>query len=103
MKDTRWLSQDAAIKNLQRNLCAVLAALAEESEVNRCPSAKGLYSFLATYRFVAAVYLQADVLPHLSCLSKLFQKEKVNFLALKYQVRIYLKHTSEVLCSIYHI
>jgi len=72
----RWLSQDAAIKNLQWN-CAVLAALAEESNVNRCPSAKGLYSFLATYRFVAAVYRQAEVLPHLSYLSKVFQKEKV--------------------------
>ncbi|CAM4671443.1 unnamed protein product [Leuciscus chuanchicus] len=88
VKDTRWLSQDAAIKNLQRNLCAVLAALAEESEVNRCPSAKELHFFLAKYRFVAAVYMQTDVLPHLSCLSKLFQKEKVNFLALKYQVPV---------------
>ncbi|CAL8341697.1 unnamed protein product [Gadus morhua 'NCC'] len=71
--------------SLQRNLGAVLSALAEESAVNRCPLAKGLYSFLATYRFVAAVYLQADVLPHLACLSKLFQKENVNFLALKHQ------------------
>ncbi|XP_054483270.1 uncharacterized protein LOC129116382 [Anoplopoma fimbria] len=74
--------------SLQRNLGAVLSALAEESEVNRCPLAKGLYSFLATYRFVAAVYLQADVLPHLACLSKLFQKENVNFLALKHQVPV---------------
>ena len=92
MKDTRWLSQHSAIMSLQRNLGAVLSALAEESAVNRCPLAKGLYSFLATYRFVAAVYLQADVLPHLACLSKLFQKENVKkFLALKHQVRFYLK------------
>ena len=91
MKDTRWLSQHSAIMSLQCNLGAVLSALAEESEVNRCPLAKGLYSFLPTYRFVATVYLKADVLPHLACLSKLFQKENVNFLALKHQVRFYLK------------
>ncbi|KAK7878246.1 hypothetical protein WMY93_031155, partial [Mugilogobius chulae] len=39
VKDTRWLSQHLAIK---------------------------LYNFCATYRFVAAVYMQADVLPHLA-------------------------------------
>ncbi|KAG7276367.1 hypothetical protein CRUP_014399 [Coryphaenoides rupestris] len=55
-----------AVANLRRNLHAVLTALAEEVEYNKCPVAKGLYSFCATYRFVAALYLQADVLPHLT-------------------------------------
>lgn len=86
VKDTRWLSQHLAITTLQRNLPAVLAALAEETEVNKCPLAKGLYGFCCTYRFVAAVYMQADVLPHLARLSKIFQKENVNFLAIKDQV-----------------
>lgn len=84
MKDTRWLSQHLAVSTLQRNLSAVLGALAEETEINKCPVAKGLYGFCSTYRFVAAVYLQADVLPHLAHLS--FQKENVNFLAIKEQV-----------------
>lgn len=84
MKDTRWLSQHLAVSTLQRNLSAVLGALAEETEINKCPVAKGLYGFCSTYRFVAAVYLQADVLPHLARLS--FQKENVNFLAIKEQV-----------------
>lgn len=83
MKDTRWLSQHKAIETLQRNLSAVLGALAE---VRKCPGAKGLYTFCATYRFVAAVYLQADVLPHLACLSKVFQKTHQNFLHIKEQV-----------------
>lgn len=83
MKDTRWLSQDQAISNLRRNLPAVLAALAKEADTKKDPVARGLYTFCATYRFVAAVYLQADVLPHLSRLSKLFQREDVNFLAIK--------------------
>ena len=56
---------------------------AEETEVQKCPVAKGLYGFCCTYRFVASVYLQADVLPHLARLSKIFQKEMVNFLAIK--------------------
>ena len=50
------------------------------------PGAKGLYTFCATYRFVAAVYLQADVLPHLTRLYKIFQKPQVNFLHIKLQV-----------------
>ncbi|XP_046907044.1 zinc finger protein 862-like isoform X3 [Hypomesus transpacificus] len=88
VKDTRWLSQHKAIETLQRNLSAVLGALAEEAEVRKCPGAKGLYTFCATYRFVAAVYLQADVLPHLACLSKIFQKAHVNFLHIKEQVPV---------------
>ncbi|KAK5900708.1 hypothetical protein CgunFtcFv8_025643 [Champsocephalus gunnari] len=88
VKDSRWLSQAMAVSNLQRNLTAVLAALAEETEHKKCPTAKGLYGFLAPYRFVASVYLQADVLPHISRLSRLFQKENVNFLALKVQVPV---------------
>ena len=83
-------------------LPAVLTALAEEVEHNKCPVAKGLYSFCATYRFVAALYLQADVLPHLARLSKVFQREDVNFLAVKDQVKLFPillrseEHTSEL-------
>ncbi|KAJ8351946.1 hypothetical protein SKAU_G00234220 [Synaphobranchus kaupii] len=75
-----------AIQNLQRNISAVLGVLAEEVEVHKCPAAKGLYSFLAAYRFIAALHLQADVLLHLARFSKVFQREDVNFLAIKGQV-----------------
>lgn len=83
VKDTWWLSQHEAVKNLLRNITAVLGALGDELETCKCPTAKGLYSFLATYRFIAAIHLQADVLPHLARLSKVFQKENVMFLAIK--------------------
>ncbi|XP_021434420.2 uncharacterized protein LOC110501292 isoform X3 [Oncorhynchus mykiss] len=79
VKDVCWLSQHLAVANLQRNLSAVLA------EVNRCPTAKGLDAVCAMYRFVAALYLQGDVLPRLTRLSKVFRKEDVNFLAIKEQ------------------
>ncbi|XP_072771810.1 zinc finger protein 862-like [Nerophis lumbriciformis] len=85
VKDTRWLSQHKAIENLQRNLPAVLA---EEAEMRRCLGARGLYTFCATYRFVAAVYPQADVLPHLASLSRVFQKADVNFLHIKEMVPV---------------
>lgn len=71
VKDTRWLSQHLAIEILQRNLTGVLAILAEETEFKQCLAANGLYTFCVTYRFVALVYLQADILPHLSYMSKI--------------------------------
>ena len=70
------------MKNLLRNITAVLDALAEEVGNRKCPTAKGLYSFLATYRFISTLHLQADVLPHLARLSKLFQKDDVMFLVI---------------------
>ncbi|XP_073718948.1 zinc finger protein 862 isoform X2 [Misgurnus anguillicaudatus] len=96
VKDTRWLSQHRAIETLQRNLSAVLGALAEEAEMRRCPGAKGLYTFCATYRFVAAVCLQADVLPHLARLSKIFQKSNVNFLHIKEQVPVTIQSLKSI-------
>ncbi len=61
----------------------MLATLAEEADTRKDPVARGLYIYCATYRFVAAVLMQADILPHLTQLSKLFQKEDVNFLAIR--------------------
>ncbi|XP_034075010.1 E3 SUMO-protein ligase KIAA1586-like [Gymnodraco acuticeps] len=97
VKDTRWLSQDLAVQNLQRNLPAVLAALAEEASTRKCPVAKGLYTFCATYRFVAALYLQADVLLHIAMLSKVFQRADVNFLHIKEQVPVTLVTLGRIL------
>ncbi|KAK5855574.1 hypothetical protein PBY51_007239 [Eleginops maclovinus] len=88
VKDTRWISQEKAISNLQRNLPAVLATLAEEAELKKDPVARGLYTYCATYRFVAAVHLQSDILPYLAQLSKLFQKEDINFMAIKNHVPV---------------
>lgn len=62
---------------------AILATLAEVADVKKDPVARGLYTYCATFRFVAAVLMQADILPHLTRLSKLFQKEDVNFLAIR--------------------
>lgn len=86
VKDACWLSQQVAISTLRHNLCAALASLAEEVEMNRCPLAKGRYTFCTTYSFVAGVYIQVGVLSHLGILSRMFQKENVNFSVIKTQV-----------------
>ncbi|XP_036001539.1 zinc finger protein 862 [Fundulus heteroclitus] len=96
VKDTRWLSQEKAIANLQRNLPAVLATLAEEADIRKDPVARGLYTYCATYRFVAAVLMQADILPHLTQLSKLFQKENVNFLAISQHVPVTIETLRQI-------
>ncbi len=56
VKDTSWLLQDTAISTLQRNMTAVLAALAKETE-KKDPGARGLYTHCAMYRFVVAIHL----------------------------------------------
>ncbi|XP_069378935.1 zinc finger protein 862-like [Paralichthys olivaceus] len=96
VKDTRWLSQEKAISNLQRNLPAILATLAEEADIKKDPVARGLYTYCATFRFVAAVLMQADILPQLTQLSKLFQKEDVNFLAIRDHVPVTIETLRQI-------
>ncbi|KAJ8353325.1 hypothetical protein SKAU_G00208920 [Synaphobranchus kaupii] len=73
------------------------AIVYEEASTRKYPVAKGLYTFCATYRFVAILYLQADVLPHISMLSKVFQKADVNFLHIKEQVPVRLATLRSIL------
>ncbi|XP_063740542.1 uncharacterized protein LOC134865072 [Eleginops maclovinus] len=67
--------------------CEYFAKL-KEAELKKDPVARGLYTYCATYRFVAAVHLQSDILPYLAQLSKLFQKEDINFMAIKNHVPV---------------
>ena len=52
--------------------------------VIKCKQAKDVHwlshenKFMKSYKFVACVYLLNDILPHLSRLSCIFQKENVN-------------------------
>ena len=77
-KQVRWLSHDNAIKALIRSLNSVLVSLDREASEKSEPTAHGLYKFMKSYKFVATPYLLSDILPHLSCLSKIFQKVNVN-------------------------
>ncbi len=78
-KDVRWLSHDKAIKAIVSSLPSLLVSLDREASEKGEPIATGLLKFMKTYKFVACAYLMSDVLPHLSRLSKIFQKENVDF------------------------
>jgi hypothetical protein len=77
-KDVRWLSHDNAIKAVIRTLPSLLVSLSREASENGEPTAHGLYKFMKCYNFIACAYLLSDILPHLSHLSRIFQKENVD-------------------------
>lgn len=77
-QDVRWLSHDNAIKALVCSLPSVLVSLDRDVSENGEPTAHGLYKIMKCNKFVATAYLLSDVLPHLSRLSKIFQKEDVD-------------------------
>ena len=77
-KDVRWLSHDMAIKAVIRTLPSLFVSLDREASENDEPTAHGLLKLMKTYKFVACAYLLSDVLPHLSRLSKVFQKQSVD-------------------------
>ena len=76
--DVCWLSHDNAIKAVIRSLPALLVSLDREASENVEPTAHGLFKFMKCYKFVATAHLLSDILPHLSCLSRIFQKEDVD-------------------------
>ena len=61
-----------------RTLPSLFVSLERESSENGEPTAHGLYNFMKCYKFVACAYLLSDILPHLSRLSRIFQKESVD-------------------------
>ena len=65
-------------KPVIRCLPSLLVSLDREASENGEPTAHGLLKFMKCYKFVASLYLLSDVLPHLSRLSRIFQKENVD-------------------------
>ena len=78
-KDVRWLSHQAAVEALRRSLVSVLTSLDREASERSEPTASGLLNFMKKYNFVAALSLFADVLPHLSKLSRTLQSSSLDF------------------------
>ena len=78
-KDVRWLSHDMAIKAIIRTHPAILMSLDHEASDRGEPTAHGLLIFMKSYKFLACAYLLSDILPHLSRLSRIFQKQNIDF------------------------
>lgn len=75
---TRWLSHDQAVASIQRTLPSLLTTLEREAAEKDDAVARGLLQALKCYKFVATLFLLSDVLPLLSKLSLIFQKEDID-------------------------
>ena len=72
---TRGLSHDKAVTAIRRTLPSLLTTLEREVDERDDAVARGLVRAIKLYKFVAMLYLLSDVLPHLSTLSLVFQRE----------------------------
>ena len=79
---TRWLSHDQAVTSIRRCLSSLLTALERAAAEDDDATARGVYNAMKTYKFVARLYLLSDVLPILTTLSLVFQKENVPLTAI---------------------
>ena len=75
----RWLSHDAAVTAFVKSLPAVITALEREATERKDPAAKSYVNRVKTFKFVACLLLLADVLPHLSHLSRKFQESNLDY------------------------
>lgn len=88
---TRWLSHDQAITAIRRTMPSLLATLEREATEKQDAVASGLVRAMKTYNFIATVYLLSDVLPHLTTLSLLFQRQSVDLSVVQPQVTATIK------------
>ena len=77
-KDHRWLSHESACQTLRCTLPSVFASLQREASERGEPMADGLYRRMANYKCMATLFLLCDVLPHICCLSRIFQRESID-------------------------
>ena len=83
---TRWLSHDQAVTAIRRTLPSLLTTLEKEVAEKNDAVARGLVHAVKSYNFVATLYLLSDVLPHLSSLNLVFQRESVDLCIVEPQV-----------------
>lgn len=74
---TRWLSFDASVKAVYNDYEALLQTLAQSQSEDAM--ALGLLKKVKTMKFLGAIYMLKDVLPVLSNLSRVFQKDSFCF------------------------
>ena len=74
---TRWLSFDASVKAVYSDYPALLHTL--NSLKDGVAASLGLFTKVKDVKFIATVYILSEVFPHLSTMSKIFQKGAVDF------------------------
>lgn len=83
---TRWLSHDQAVTTIRKTLQSLFATLEQEVADKDDAVARGLLHAMKSYNFIASVYLLSDVLPKLTALSLIFQREDVDLTVIQPQV-----------------
>ena len=76
--EVRWLSFHSAVDSMRRTMVSVMATL-EADAAEGDPSVSGLLKTMRSYNFICLTNLFTDVLGIITKLSKLFQKEVLDF------------------------
>ena len=95
------------IKALVRCLPSILVSLDSE---NGEPTAHRLLNFMKSHKFVTCLYLLSDVLPHLSCPSRIFQNDDIDLSLIQQclkttidAIKVYLHCSGPYLSKIDHV
>ena len=74
---TRWLSFDASVKAVYADYLALIHTLNGLKDGDA--TSLGLFTKVKDVKFIGTVYILSEILPHLSTMSKAFQKGAVDF------------------------
>lgn len=77
--DVRWLSFFNAVSAVRRTFKSLIVFFDEEAAEHNDPVAKGLMKQVSSYLFLAITHMLYDVLSQLTRLSKVFQKDLLEF------------------------
>ena len=77
--DVRWLSFFNAVGAVKRTFKSLIVYFDQEVAEHNDPIAKGLVTQISSYSFLAITHMLYDVLSELTRLSKIFQKESLDF------------------------
>ena len=82
----RWLSLHRAVSAIKDNWPALVLELTEEAEEGNA-QARGIVNQIQTYNFTAMTHMLCDVLPVMTKLNLVFQKEDVNLSSIRPMVQ----------------
>ncbi|XP_042610690.1 zinc finger protein 862-like [Cyprinus carpio] len=79
----RWLSLHRAVEAMKHNWAAVAMEINEEAVCGGNTQAQGLLGQIQTYSFIALTHAMADLLPVMTKLNLVFQKDNVNLSSIR--------------------
>ena len=94
---TRWLSTGQSVSSVCTNLVALMQTLRKFKEYDA--TADGLLKRMNNIKFVGTLLILNEVLPHLNTLSKVFQKNKIHYSAIKPSLESIKRRITEVRSS----